>query len=169
MNIYITGFYGAGKSTVGRHLAQSLGWEFVEVDAEIVREVRTPLSVFIKQEGMRAYKDKETDILHRLSEAKGAVIATNAGSLTTREAVARARNSGKIVFINTPFHQCHRRIDGDVARPFTYGKTKLELHEVFNNKFKVFSSTADFAVNGLYTPAQIAAEIKTWLKAMKLV
>ena len=166
-NIYLTGFMGAGKSTVGRHLAALLSYDFFEIDAELVKIFRTPLAFYIKQEGMKVFKEKEAMVLSALSARNKAVIATNAGTLTTREAVGLARKTGKIIFINTPFYQCHRKIDGDIAKPFSYGRSRTELQELFHSRFKIYSSTADFAVNGLNSAQQIAAEIKTWLTTLK--
>jgi len=49
--IYLIGFMGAGKSTVGRHLARKLGWKFVDLDEEIERRERRPIAEIFKEHG----------------------------------------------------------------------------------------------------------------------
>lgn len=121
--VVITGFMGAGKTTVGRALASLLGETFVDLD-DAVRELegRGPREL-IDEEGEEYFREAETRALRRvLEEGAARVVATGGG------AWALARNRSLVaghgclsVWLDAPFELCLRRIDGEGgrdARPF---------------------------------------------------
>ncbi len=93
-NIVITGFMGTGKSTIGRILAQKLGYDFIDMDALIEdRQGRTIREIF-EREGESYFRQLESDLCRELAGWWRYVIATGGGTLTNPEnlAVFRAKN-----------------------------------------------------------------------------
>ncbi|MGE5115782.1 MAG: shikimate kinase, partial [Betaproteobacteria bacterium] len=88
--IALIGLPGGGKSTVGRHLARSLGVPFFDTDHEIERRVGTSIRDFFAAEGEQAFRDVELEVISEvLGSTEGGVIATGGGAVL-REANRRA-------------------------------------------------------------------------------
>ena len=69
--IYMIGMMGAGKTTVGRTLAQRIGWDFIDMDREIEREQGKRISEIFSSEGEPAFRAMETDLLKRRPPENG--------------------------------------------------------------------------------------------------
>ncbi|MBV9924516.1 MAG: shikimate kinase [Acidobacteria bacterium] len=121
--VVITGFMGAGKTTVGRALADILGAPFVDLD-DAVRELegRGPREL-IDEEGEEYFREAETRALsHVLEKGEARVVATGGGAWTlARNRSLVAEHGCLSVWLDAPFELCLRRIDreGDRdSRPF---------------------------------------------------
>lgn len=75
-NVFLVGPMGAGKTTVGRRLAQSLGWDFFDSDEEVERRTGTRISIIFEIEGEAGFRQREHRALLDLAARPGAVIAT---------------------------------------------------------------------------------------------
>ena len=121
--VVITGFMGAGKTTVGRALARLLGETFVDLDESVAEaEGRTPREL-IDEEGEQYFREAETRALRLALEGGAArVIATGGGAWTLGRNRALAAAHGCLsVWLDAPFDLCLRRIlesGGPSDRPF---------------------------------------------------
>jgi shikimate kinase len=116
--VVITGFMGAGKTTVGRALAHLLGETFVDLD-DAVRELegRGPREL-IDEEGEEYFRESETRALRRvLEEGAARVVATGGGAwaLACNRSLI-AEHGCLSVWLDAPFDLCLRRIDGEGDR-----------------------------------------------------
>jgi shikimate kinase len=116
--VVITGFMGAGKTTVGRALANLLGEAFVDLD-DAVRELegRGPREM-IDAEGEEFFRESETRALRRvLEEGSARVVATGGGAWTlARNRSLVAAHGCLSVWLDAPFDLCLRRIEGEGGR-----------------------------------------------------
>lgn len=114
-NIYLTGFMGAGKTSVGLPLAHALSLPFIDLDDEIVaREGRSIPDIFA-QDGQAAFRAIETQTLCSL---KGpAVISLGGGAITTPALREYVGQHGVTVFLKWPLDVLIARISGDPNRP----------------------------------------------------
>ncbi len=103
--IYLTGFMGAGKSTLGRLLAEKIGYAFTDLDAAIEAAAGAPVREIIERRGEAAFRALERAALHETAGAARLVTAVGGGALATPEAMAWATARGMVVFI---------RVDRDV-------------------------------------------------------
>jgi len=81
--IFLVGLSGGGKSTVGRLVARSLGWDFVDSDDEIERTAGRPVPEIFEQEGEAKFRERETEVLRWLAAREPIVVATGGGAPTT--------------------------------------------------------------------------------------
>lgn len=99
LNIVLYGMPSAGKTTVGKILADKLGKRFTDTDAEILsRTGRTPAEI-IEKSGEAAFRDTESKIIKELAKESGAVIATGGGAVLRRENVDALKMNGVGVYI----------------------------------------------------------------------
>ena len=75
-NIFLVGPMGAGKSTIGRQLAQQLNMEFFDSDQEIERRTGADVSWVFDVEGEEGFRDREEKVINELTEKQGIVLAT---------------------------------------------------------------------------------------------
>ena len=116
--IFVVGFMGAGKSTVGRALANRLGWRFVDLDDEIETTHRRKISEIFAENGESAFRRIESAVLSRLLESTGdAVIALGGGAFTIAANRELVRDHGPTIWLDCPFDVVQRRVAQFTHRP----------------------------------------------------
>ncbi|MBW1712804.1 MAG: bifunctional shikimate kinase/3-dehydroquinate synthase, partial [Deltaproteobacteria bacterium] len=118
-NVYRTGFMGAGKTTVGRLLAQELNRRFVDMDDLLEAEFGRPIHQGFAQEGEDFFRANEEALLKRLARRCRLVVATGGGLPQKDQNRDLMRNSGQIVCLAAGFDSCLARIrgQGSALRP----------------------------------------------------
>ncbi|HEY4008995.1 MAG TPA: shikimate kinase [Acidobacteriaceae bacterium] len=115
--VVLTGFMGSGKSTIGRSVAEQLGWRFVDLDSAIeLRDGRTVARIF-SESGEEAFRALETDVLAASLHERHIVLALGGGALETpvnRILLASAPHTG-IVLLTAGFDTLYDRCLQQVA------------------------------------------------------
>ncbi len=119
-HVVLVGLPGAGKSTVGRLLADRLGVPFVDVDAVIVRREGRPVSVIFAEHGEAAFREMERREVLALLERDPAVLAPGGGWAAQPGAVARARERALVIYLRTKPDTATKRV-GPGNRPTLMG------------------------------------------------
>ncbi|PSQ80834.1 MAG: shikimate kinase [Bacteroidetes bacterium QS_8_68_15] len=117
--IYLTGFMGSGKSTVGPLAAVRLGWRFLDLDELIAERAGRPIPAIFAAEGEAGFRRREAEALRAVSrEERDAVVATGGGTLVQPENLKRARASGTVVYLRAPAAVLAERLaDAAAERP----------------------------------------------------
>eukprot|EP00270_Netrium_digitus_P003008 TRINITY_DN13415_c0_g1_i1.p1 TRINITY_DN13415_c0_g1~~TRINITY_DN13415_c0_g1_i1.p1 ORF type:complete len:329 (+),score=37.55 TRINITY_DN13415_c0_g1_i1:44-988(+) len=133
-SIFLVGMMGSGKTTVGRILAQVLGYGFCDSDSVVERLQGTTIPNIFAQFGEKSFRDSETEALADLSLMKGVVVATGGGSVI-RPLNWECLRNGVTVWVHAPIpNLAHRITQGGVAsRPL--------LHSGEMDKRKVYNET----------------------------
>ncbi len=123
--VVLVGFMGAGKTTVGRLLAQRLGWDFCDLDRRV--EVRTGQSVaeLFASRGEAAFREEERAAALGLLEREACVVAAGGGAWHepgTREVLARDSLS---VWLQADLATLLARVPGDPARPLARDRARM--------------------------------------------
>lgn len=115
--IFIIGPMGAGKTTIGRHLATELSLPFIDTDAEIEQRSGADIPWIFDVEGEAGFRQREAKVLSDVCESGPAVVATGGGIITSEENCALIRQHGKAVYLQASIDQQMARTGKDKSRP----------------------------------------------------
>lgn len=116
-NIYLVGPMGAGKTTVGRHLAELLGRDFIDSDHEIERKTGATIPWIFEKEGEVGFRLRETNVLNELTSRASLVVATGGGAVTQSDNRKFLNQRGIVVYLYTPVELQLQRTYRDKNRP----------------------------------------------------
>jgi shikimate kinase len=145
--IYLVGFMGCGKSTVGRALADELGWSFFDLDDEIEGGSGSTISEIFDTQGEPMFRTLEAAALAKRVKAVQAghpqVIALGGGALMNDRNFELVSNHGVVVWLDAPFDLIEKRVAAESHRPLARDAEKLrELFEIRRPRYAL----ADFRV-----------------------
>lgn len=119
--LYLVGFMGCGKTTVGRALAERLGWSFVDLDAEIEAEQGLSISELFQRHGEAHFRQLETKALRRrvrlAQMGRPQVIALGGGALTQECNLDLVQHNGVTVWLDCPLAEAWQRVASGSNRP----------------------------------------------------
>ena len=119
--IYLVGFMGCGKSTVGRALADELGWSFFDLDEEIERRESTTIAEIFDGRGEEQFREIETAVLrervHFVQSGRPQVIALGGGAFLREDNFELVSNNGVTVWLDCLFSMIERRVSSATHRP----------------------------------------------------
>lgn len=156
--VYLCGFMGCGKSTVGRILAKKLGCEFFDMDDYIVEREGMEIPKIFAEKGEKYFRDTETQAIKELAEENG-IIACGGGAMLKKENAEIASEKGIVVYIDIPFEVCYSRISGDSNRPLVVNNTKEELKAIYDGRIPVYMENSSVSVSGEGFAEDIAERI----------
>ncbi len=110
MRIYLVGFMGAGKSWWGAHIAEQMGFRFVDLDREVQQVVGKPISQIFEEEGEPAFRRYEQQVLHATASVEDIVVATGGGTPLFDRAMDWMNQHGMTVFLRVPVQVLYRRL-----------------------------------------------------------
>lgn len=116
MRVYLTGFMGAGKTSVGESLARHLDVPFFDLDREIEAAAGASVREIFERQGEPEFRRLEHEALRRTLELADAVVATGGGTLTFAANAALVAAHGLSVWLNVPFAVIVARL-GALGRP----------------------------------------------------
>jgi shikimate kinase len=147
-NIFLVGPMGAGKSTIGRHLADMLHLEFYDSDHEIERRTGADIAWVFDLEGEEGFRVREENVIQDLTELQGIVLATGGGSVLSKETRNRLSARGIVVYLETPIEKQVARTQRDKRRPLlqTDEEPKLVLERLAEERNPLYEEIADFTI-----------------------
>lgn len=115
--LYLCGFMGSGKSTVGPMLATRLNYHFADTDADIERREGATIAAIFGTQGEARFRTLETEALQSLSGQKSLVVALGGGILMNPDHLALVRKSGFLIYLRTALPVIKNRLRGVSDRP----------------------------------------------------
>ncbi|MFM7512802.1 MAG: shikimate kinase [Cyanobium sp.] len=112
LNLYLVGMMGAGKSAVGRPLADALGYRFVDADTVLEGAAGRTIPEIFASEGEAQFRQLETAVLGQISGWHSLVVATGGGVVTRPENWGHMRQ-GVVVWLDAPAEQLLARLGSD--------------------------------------------------------
>jgi shikimate kinase len=133
-SVFLVGFMGAGKSTVGRLLARRLGLCFVETDAMIVAREGKSIAEVFGERGEAYFRQCEADVLDDLADKRGHVVATGGGFPCRPGVMERLRALGMVVWLAAEFDALYERANRVGGRPVLAGRSREEAAALYDSR-----------------------------------
>ncbi len=146
-NIFLVGPMGAGKSTIGRHLADELHLEFFDSDQEIERRTGADIAWIFDLEGEDGFRKREENIIYDLTDKQGIVLATGGGSVVNKSVRNRLSARGIVVYLQTTIDKQVARTQRDKRRPLLQnGNPEQVLRDLAGERNPLYEEIADYIV-----------------------
>ncbi len=118
-NIILTGFMATGKTTVGKLLAEQLGYEFIDTDELIVERVGMSVAQIFREKGEDAFRGIESDLARELSERQGLVVSTGGRFMLDPANAEMLSRNGRVFCLKATPEEIFDRVSRDkgVKRP----------------------------------------------------
>jgi len=151
-SIVLVGLMGAGKSTVGRRLAQKLGLEFTDADAEIERAAGKTVPDIFRDHGEDYFRDGERKVIARLLESGPQVLATGGGAFMNEETRQNIAHRGISVWLKADFDLLMKRVRRRDNRPLLKAEDPEEvMRQLIARRYPVYGQ-ADITVESRDAP-----------------
>lgn len=142
-SLILVGMMGAGKTTVGRMLAQALGFEFVDADRELEARSGALIATIFSVEGEDGFRRREAALLDELSQRAGIVLATGGGAVLNPDTRQRLRERGLVVYLRASADEIHRRTRNDRSRPLLQtADPRAKIAELLAEREPLYEATA---------------------------
>jgi shikimate kinase len=140
--IYLTGFMGSGKSTIGPILANTLGWDFFDLDSLIEDKTEKKIRDIFEKEGESYFRKLETDTLKEISESQNVIISLGGGTVANEENLEILKKTGKIIYLRVSLDTVYQRLKYKKDRPaLTKSSSESLSKEEMTNRIKKLMDT----------------------------
>ncbi|TCT22025.1 shikimate kinase AroK [Thiobaca trueperi] len=147
-NIFIVGPMGAGKSTVGRQLAESLSYTFKDSDQEIQRRTGVDIPTIFEFEGEAGFRARERQVIEELVAEERIVLATGGGAILSPENRQNLSARGVVIYLHCSPEQQHARTVRDRNRPLLETEDPLtRLRDLMEAREPLYRQVADMVVS----------------------
>ena len=114
-NVYLCGFMGCGKTTVGRLLAKHWGWPFVDTDAVIEKQEGFSISELFSRFGEPRFREIEAGVVANVTAHIGQIVALGGGALLDEASRERVVDSGRLIGLSVPANVLYERLRNEWA------------------------------------------------------
>lgn len=146
MHIFLVGMAGAGKTSLGRRLAQNLNWPFVDTDQRVSETLGMTVNEIFQTFGEPFFRSAETAALVELVGLSPCVVSTGGELCTFQENVSIMKNHGVIIHIDRPLDQIISDIKTD-RRPLLAGGTYEDVIDQYNRCIGHYRAAADYRLD----------------------
>lgn len=166
-NIYLVGPMGAGKSTVGRQLAEALGYTFKDSDNEIQRRTGVDIPTIFEFEGEAGFRARERTIIEDLVTEERIVLATGGGAVLDPDNRRNLAARGVVIYLHCTPEQQFSRTARDRGRPLLQTEDPLQsLRDLMDIRDPLYRQVADLVVSTERRgTASVVKEIRRRLEA----
>ena len=169
--IFLTGFMGAGKSTVGQATAKVLGWPFVDLDDCIERSAGQPIATIFSEYGEDGFRDREHAALAEQAESarhgNSFVLALGGGTYAFARNRELLRTAGITIWLDLDTETLWDRVRAASHRPLAQDQRAFsKLHAARRESY----AQADARVDGVGTPDEVVRRIfqLRWMQGVRL-
>jgi shikimate kinase len=162
-NIYLVGFMGSGKSTVGKILAEKLNMNFIDIDKLIEEKEGMKIKDIFEQKGESYFRELERKQIEAIVNQEGLVVSTGGGLGANLDNMNLMKKNGDVVWLDVSLNTVLDRLKNDQDRPLL--KQPIEkIKQLFEERKNVYR-LANIRINAdKKTPSQIVEEILTKIK-----
>lgn len=149
MIVYLIGFMGCGKSTIGKMLSNALGCLFYDTDIEIEKKANKSINMIFEEDGEDKFRNIEKEVLQELSKKKDAVISCGGGIVKSRENIDLMKETGEVIYLEVTPEMIFNRVKNSNNRPLLNGNMTIEyVTELYNSRIDIYNSSYTKKVDG---------------------
>jgi shikimate kinase len=145
--LYLVGFMASGKTTIGRALADEIGWPFVDIDSEIEAREGKKISEIFSERGELAFREVESAVIrshvNHIESGQPRVVALGGGAFVQPRNWDLIINNGVTVWLDCPLDTVRRRLGDDTTRPLAANRNGLA--QLFEDRRPLYAR-ADYRV-----------------------
>lgn len=169
-NIFLIGPMGAGKTSVGRYLAQQLKKAFYDSDQEIEKKTGVSLTWIYDIEGMSGFRERERKMIDDLSALSHIVLSTGGGCVETPAVREYLRERGMVIYMEVSLQTQLNRLKRDKKRPLLQGENPKEvLIRLWEEREPYYEDIADLVVVTDNRSVQdVCEDILAWLRQQEI-
>ncbi|OUW01281.1 MAG: hypothetical protein CBD16_05770 [Betaproteobacteria bacterium TMED156] len=170
-NIILIGLMGAGKTTIGKRLAQKLSWDFVDTDQLVEERCGANISVIFEVEGEEGFRIRENRIIEEVMSHERQVIASGGGApikLENRHLLKK----GFVIYIYIEPSAVYKRLKSDDSRPILNSSRNLmkKIDQLFNQRDPIYRELANhIVVGGNQSLKKMVSDLQVVIKSKNLL
>ncbi|WP_075982287.1 shikimate kinase [Bacillus massilinigeriensis] len=143
--LYLIGFMGSGKSTVGKALGERWKLAVYDTDDEIVKKENKSINQIFEQIGEAGFRKLETEMLSSLP-ISDCIIMTGGGIILKEENIEIMKENGVVILLEATIDEILKRLEKDETRPLLKGEKKQNAMELFENRKAQYLAAADMTI-----------------------
>ena len=152
--VFLAGFMASGKSTIGPILANTLGWDFFDLDRVIESRLGKKITDIFAEKGETGFRSLEREVLQEIASGENMVISLGGGTIADQKNIDFMRKKGKIIFLEASAESFYKRLRFKSDRPMLMGKSndllspdelKHRIKDILKNR-KKFYAQADISL-----------------------
>lgn len=165
MNIFLCGFMGSGKTTVGKALSTDLNMDFIDLDKLIEIENNESINEIFKNKGEDFFRNLETEALKNVCKNDNQIVSLGGGAVLKQENVDIIKANGTLIFLEVEAKTVLKRLKNDTSRPLLNVDNKeAVIEKMLQERTPIYKNNADFTVNANKNSKNTASFIKKIIK-----
>ena len=146
--VFLVGPMGAGKTTIGKYLAQQLKLQFADTDSEIERRTGADIPWIFEIEGEEGFRAREQQVVEEMTDWSDYVLATGGGVVMRAENRRALASRGFVIYLHATIDEQVRRTQKDKRRPLLQtGDPEQTLRELMAIRDPLYREIADHVIN----------------------
>jgi shikimate kinase len=147
-NLFLIGPMGAGKTTVGRQLAEHFRKEFIDSDLEIQRRTGVDIPTIFEFEGEQGFRQREQEVIEELTKREAVVVATGGGAVINEQNRRALSTRGIVIYLHCTVEQQYERTHRDKNRPLLQTDDPMaKLKSLMAERDPLYRQTADLLIS----------------------
>ena len=147
-NIFFVGLMGAGKTTVGKHLAKSLEMDFYDTDQEIEKRTGVRIPTIFEMEGEAGFRKREVLMIDELTQMPNIVLAMGGGAVLNAENRQHLASRGTVIYLRASVQDLYLRTRFDRNRPLLQNtNAQAKLEQLFSERDPLYREVAHHIVD----------------------
>lgn len=165
-SVFLVGMMGAGKTTLGKSLAQRLELEFVDTDKVLVERTGVPIATIFEIEGEGGFRRRESVVIAELARGNACVVATGGGAILAAENRSTMRDNGIVIYLRARLESLWERTRHDSSRPLlATADPRATLAQLLEHRDPLYREAAHLIVDtGSQSASSLVGRVVTALR-----
>jgi len=172
MRVFLIGYMGSGKTTLGKKIAQKLNLKFIDSDKFIEESEQSTIPLIFNNNGEEKFREIESNAIKKITEQDNVIVSTGGGTPCFQNNLELLMLKGTVVYLQMkPAFLADRLINSKQNRPLILGKGKEELLQFIENHIKErepFYQQAHFTIDAANLNAQKIDELCDKIATFKM-